>query len=438
MSVVCPAPAKVTHVCFASAVDARRDVRWPSLPRPTATAVALGVVACAAGVSWLVATHLGAAPSQRLVDLDVYRGTGRSVLDGNDLYRFLGHPPQRLPFTYPPFAALLAVPLAWMSFSAVGWLWTVGEILTTVAITWLGSRRSLPRLGRWWPLGLGLLAGAMQQMLPLRDEIKFGQVDELLVLMCAVDCLLLSRRRWGGALVGLATAVKLTPGVFIIYLLLTGRRRAAGVAAGAFVAATVLAAGLLPDDSRSFWTDALWHSERLRANDGTSNQSLRGMWLRAVADGHLSAALWVASAVVIAVVGFRRAAGAARAGDELTGVALTGLLAVLLSPVSWIHHLCWLPLVLGAIVADGRDRRRLLAAAGVFAYFVLKVPWIGAHLLADGAPAPFARIVQDGYGLMSIVLLVTLRARSDTENSTVLAPAVTVRHTEGRIPGGTT
>jgi alpha-1,2-mannosyltransferase len=396
----------------------------------------LGVVACAAAVSWLVVVHLGATPSQRLVDLDVYRGAGRSVLDNKDVYRFLGHPPQRLPFTYPPFAALLAVPLAWLPFSVAGWAWTMGELVITVAITFLGFRLLLPRLGRWWPLGLGALAGAMQQMLPLRDEIKFGQVDELLVLLCAVDCLLLSRRRWGGALVGLAAAVKLTPGVFIIYLFLTGRRRAAAVAAGVFVAATLLAAGLLPSDSRSFWTDALWHSERLRANDGTSNQSLRGMWLRAVHDDHASTALWIASAVVIAVVGFRRAAAAARNGDELTGVALTGLLAVLLSPVAWIHHLCWLPLVLGALVADGQERRRDLAAAAVFAYFVVKVPWIGAHLLADGVPAPFARIVQDGYGFMAIVLLMTLRAAASAKTFTLLAPAVTVRHTDGRIPGG--
>ena len=70
-------------------------------------------------------------------------------------------------------------------------------------------------------------------------------------------------------LVGLACAVKLTPGVFIVYLLVTGRRRAAAVAAAAFVAASLLAAGVLPHDSKRFWTDALWHSERLRANGTT-------------------------------------------------------------------------------------------------------------------------------------------------------------------------
>src|SRR5947209_12073559 len=233
-------------------------------------------------VGWLFATHLGAAPAQRLVDLDVYRLAGRSVLHGRHLYGVLAHPPQLLPFTYPPFAALLAVPLAWRPFTIDGWLWSVGEVVTTGMLTWLALRRLWPRLGRWWPLALGIATGAVTQMLPFRDEIKFGQVDELMVLLCAVDCLFLAHRRAGGVLVGLATAVKLTPAVFIVYLFVSGRRRAAAVAAATFAAATLLAAGVLPGDSRSFWTDALWHSERLRANDGTSNQSLRGMWLRAL------------------------------------------------------------------------------------------------------------------------------------------------------------
>ena len=394
-------------------------------------------MACAGAVSWLFVVHLGAAPSQRLVDLDVYRGAGRAVLHGRDLYAFVGHAPQRLPFTYPPFAALLATPLALIPFRVAGWVWSVGEVLTTAAIAAIAFRPLLRRFGRWWPLALGLLAGALQQMLPLRDEIKFGQVDELLVLMCAVDCLLLARRSGGGVLIGLATAIKLTPGVFIVYLLLAGRRRAAALAVGAFVAASMLAAAVLPHDSKTFWTDALWHSERLRANDGTSNQSLRGMWLRAVHDGHMSTALWLVSAAIVAVIGFRRVRTAERRGDALTAAALTGLLAVLLSPVSWIHHLCWLLLVLAAIVGDGRDARRVVSAAAVYAFFVVKVPWIGAHWLHSGGPTAPARLVEDGYGLGVLVLLITLRARSVTQSSRTVAESVTVRHNRSStVTGG--
>jgi alpha-1,2-mannosyltransferase len=388
-------------VCFHPSVTGRLGTRRSAMP------IGAGVVLLSATVSWLMVVHLSAPSAQRLVDLDVYRQAGRSVLDGRDVYAFLAHPPQRLPFTYPPFAALLAVPLAVVPFGVLGVVWTLAEIACTVAITWLGFRALLPRFGRWAPLALGVLAGLMQQMLPLRDEIKFGQVDELLVLLCAVDCLLLPRRRAHGALIGIATAVKLTPGVFVVYLLVAGRRRAAAVATAVFCAATALSAAVLPRDSRSFWTDALWHSERLRANDGTSNQSLRGMWLRAAGEGSTSTALWLLSVVLVAVVGFVVARTASRAEAELTAVAVVGLLAVLLSPVAWIHHLCWLPLVLGAVVTVNPTRRRVAVVVGVWLFYVLKVPWWGSHLVHHPVPRPLARIVQDGFGLAALALVAT-------------------------------
>ena len=59
-------------------------------------------------------------------------------------------------------------------------------------------------------------------------------MDIFLVALCLVDCAA-ERPRWPrGALIGLATAIKLVPGVFIIYLLITGRRKAAGVSALTF------------------------------------------------------------------------------------------------------------------------------------------------------------------------------------------------------------
>ena len=42
-----------------------------------------------------------------MVDLDVYRSAGATLLAGGDFYAL----PGPLPFLYPPFAALLAVPL---------------------------------------------------------------------------------------------------------------------------------------------------------------------------------------------------------------------------------------------------------------------------------------------------------------------------------------
>lgn len=372
--------------------------------------VAAGLVLGLAGVAWLVHFHLTTEISQRLVDLAVYRDGGRSVLDGRPLYEHLSR--SGLPFTYPPLAALLFVPLAWLPFMTAGVLWTVGELAATAALTWWAFRRLLPRAGRWWPVVLGLLAAAMQWMLPFRDEIKFGQVDALLAVLCLADCVA-RRPRWPrGLLVGVAAAVKLTPAVFVPYLWLTGRRRAAYVAAGTFAGLSLLPAAVIPHDWWDYWTHRILDSERLRPNAGTSNQSLRGMVLRLHLPDRPGLLLWVASVLVIAYVGYRRAAAASRAGDETAGVAITGLLAVLLSPVAWIHHLAWLPLVVGVLADDGRVRRRAWAAGVVWAFFVVKAPWYGHDLLVAGWPVWLGRLLEDAYGLAAIVLVCRIPWRS--------------------------
>jgi alpha-1,2-mannosyltransferase len=373
--------------------------------RVAALPIALGLLAGLALAAWTTVDRLDATLGQRLVDLAVYRDAGRSLLNGRSVYGHLTAPPQRLAFTYPPFAAVLSVPLAVIPFSVAGYLWTAGELLLTPVITWWGFRRLWPRLGRWWPLGLGIIAGLMTQLLPFRDEVKFGQVDELVVVLCLLDCAV-RRPRWPrGVLVGVAAAIKLTPLVFIPYLFLTGRRRAAAVATATAVGITLLSAAVLPGTSWDFWTDALFHTSRLQPNAGTSNQSLRGMLLRAGLGHSTFDALWVVALVVVAVVGYRQAVVAARS-DEVAGVALTGLLAVLLSPVAWIHHLSWLPLVIGTVAADGRSRWRVTAAVGLTIFFIFSVPWIGFHMLHTAWPQPLARVVQDGFGLMAVALLV--------------------------------
>jgi alpha-1,2-mannosyltransferase len=98
-------------------------------------------------------------------------------------------------------------------------------------------------------------------------------------------------------------------------------------------------------------------------------------------------------------------------GPELTGVAITGLLAVMISPVAWIHHLSWVVLVLGALVGSGKDLRRCVLAGFVWLFYVLPIPWWGTHLIGPQHAAItrfIGRIVQDAYGLGAGVLVFVL------------------------------
>ena len=164
----------------------------------------------------------------------------------------------------------------------------------------------------------------------MRDEMRFGQVDMVLLAMAVADCAARAPRWPRGALVGLATAIKLIPGVFIVYLWLSGRRRAALVAAGSALAWTLGAWLVLPHDSVSYWTSVIFESGRLGSNAGTSNQSLRGMVLREFLPGQAPAAAWIVLAAVVAVAGFALARRLARQSRQMEAIAVTALLGVLL------------------------------------------------------------------------------------------------------------
>ncbi|MER5420689.1 glycosyltransferase 87 family protein [Streptosporangium roseum] len=402
----------------------------------------LALLLIAVAVAPLVIQWLGNVDDQRLVDLDVYRTGGQAILEGRPVYDFVTPAPQLLPFTYPPIAALLATPLAAMSWPAAQWAWTALVFVTLAVSVGYGFRallghavpyravlgRALGRRvardrdapgrtgGLGLPMAFAILMVACTYLMPVRDQVRFGQVDILLVALCLADCVA-RRPVWPrGMLIGLATAVKLTPGVFLIYLLITGfgpgarpeQRRTFFMAAFTAALLTLLPFLVIPADAAEFWFHALLDPERLGANAATTNQSMRGMLIRLYLPEWLTGLLWLALVAVVAWYGFRHARRALLDGHPVTGVALVGLMAVLLSPVAWIHHLAWVVVVLGALAGDGRDPVRVRVAAGVWLYYVVPIPWWGVTIKAAEIPVlspVLGKIVQNGFGLGALALV---------------------------------
>lgn len=314
----------------------------------------------------------------RMVDLDVYRSAGLSLLHHRPVYSYLTPAPQNLPFTYPPTSALLAVPLALVPLQAANVLWEIGCYVLLLLLVLVSFRSLLRSLGpERAAIALPALWVVMAYLLPVRSVVRFGQVGLILAALCLADCLTPdSRIKWPrGALIGLAAATKLTPAVFIPYLWLSGRRKAAYTAVATIVGLIGVTWLIAPGTSKAYWTDALFSSDRLGNNNNTSNQALRGFLLRTGLPHHTESLLWLLLVAVVGGIGLIRAAGASKRGNELAGVAITGLLTVLLSPVAWIHHLVWVVLVIGVIVGTGRNVRRLAAAAVVTIVFSLSIPW---------------------------------------------------------------
>ncbi|TDD93382.1 glycosyltransferase 87 family protein [Actinomadura rubrisoli] len=412
----------------------RSGRRWGSPADLLILVAGIAVVVVAARPT---VTHwLGSPPDQRLVDLEVYREGGRAILRGAPLYDVLTQPPQLLPFTYPPFAAVLALPFTLLPWRAAQWVWTVLLYGALAICVCYAFRDLIRRTGRWAPFTAGALTAAMALLTPVRDQVRFGQVGLFLLALCLADCCTRSARWPRGMLVGLALAIKLVPGVFLIYFLITGRRDAAANALLTAAAATLGAFALLPSDSSDYWFGALLQGgDRTGAVDGTTNQAINGIVARVVSEGPVRSLVWLGLVLVMAYYGFmlaRRAtysadllAGGGRsfvtgrvggtdhyaAADRLAGadaysllmagVAIAGLLSVLLSPVGWIHHLVWMIPVIGALAGDGRDTRRCLVAVVVWVSFLYPVPWWGTKLIGPDhtrTEAFAGRVVQDLFG----------------------------------------
>ncbi|NHC15573.1 glycosyltransferase 87 family protein [Motilibacter deserti] len=385
-----------------------RSARW-SAPWPWWL---LGAAVLALGAGPALVEALDVPAWQRNVDLEVYRAAGVSLLNGRPLYSFLTDVPNLLPFTYPPFAALVALPLALVPFGAAQVLWAALQVSLVVVICAVSARPLLVRCRHAAPVVLAALASAACWMLPVSDGLFFGQVGILLTACCLLDNAV--RGRWPrGLLVGLAAALKLTPGLFLIHFWLAGRWRAALVALASAAGATLGAAVVLPQESVEYWGRALFDTERIGSTAGTYNGSIVGLSSRLGPDTAAGSLLWgaLAVAVAVAVYGLWVAARAARAGQHVAAVAVVGVLTVLLSPVAWLHHLVWVVPGMLALVGDARSRVRVAAAVAVWALFStpLDLPWRGARMLYDpDVPQAWARLLQSSYTVGAVLLVVAL------------------------------
>ena len=349
------------------------------------------------------------------VDVEVYRQAGESILTGRPIYLAMTEAPQLLPFTYPPFAAILSLPLALVPFGMAGWAWTLAQVLATTAITWYAARPLLIRFGPWLPVALAVLAAPMLWLHPVSDGIRFGQVNAFLVLACLMDLVRprprLLARVPAGVLVGLAMAIKLTPGVFVIHFLVCRRFKEAATAVATAVVVTLATWLVLPQASFAFWGGALQDPARLGPNAGTANQAIRGVLLRIGPDGLVGTALWLVLAGTVAVLGFGLARRFHVAGASVAEVATVGIVACLISPVSWVHHYHWVVVVILALLgADPlRERWRLYAASAVTVWFLCRLPWWGISWLnhRDWPRLP-GRLLQNAGmagGVLALVLL---------------------------------
>jgi alpha-1,2-mannosyltransferase len=348
---------------MAAAQDARRTTeRTVALP-----------VAAALLVTQAVVLAIWPAPHLLMIDLQVYRAGGEAVLHGTPLYD--GGILLDLPFVYPPFAAVVFAPLTVLPVAVLKVLWTVLNLALVVVIV----RRSAVAIGT--SLGAAataLLVAVVLALDPVRTTLYLGQINVVLLALVLADVTRRQGSRWCGIGVGLAAAVKLTPLIFVAYLLLVGRLRAAATAVLTFAAAIGLGFLLAPADSVVYWVEGTFAAaSRISDVAATTNHSWGGLLARADAPSWT----YPVGTIAIGAGGLAVAVRVHRRGDELLAVTLCGLLSAAVAPFAWSHHFVWVaPL---AVLLAQRAAAGGRAAGGALAVLLLvSVAWI------TGPPGP--------------------------------------------------
>ena len=384
---------RVTRV---SSVLERRQSITPRSKRAGSRLLLTGASAFAAVLAgWLAytCTH-GSFATVDPADLQVYKNGGLIIrhvaptYDPSFQYPLYDWPKSQvaLKFTYTPFAAIFFAAISCVPWSVLPRLSQVANLLFLVAAAWftvgtLGCRDWRSRLGGTL---LGAAAGLLSE--PVFRTMYLGQINLLLMAAVIGDLHQPDRRRLKGLAVGLAAGIKLVPLVFIPYLLLTRRLRAAALATGTFAVTVILGFAIVPGDADDWWLHGLFLSGGRTGFVGWGgNQSLRAIITRLTGSINGGGTAWVAAALLAGVAGLVCAALLDRAGHSMLAILATALAGLLDSPISWDHHWVW---AVPGVIAAGhyaarawqQGRRRAAAWCGALAAALLAVfaPWPGS------------------------------------------------------------
>jgi alpha-1,2-mannosyltransferase len=353
---------------------------WPVTQTGTARGVRLAVVLVGvlALVVYVLPGLLAPAANWPLWDVRVYWWGGRQAAAGGGALYAPGAP---FNFTYPPFAALLFALGAGAPVAATKIALTAGSlvalpVLCGQALAGCGVRRR--------PEIIFLVSALALLTWPVTYTLHLGEVNLILAALIGADLL---RRRdgawWQGIGTGLAAGVKLTPLIFVAYLLLTGRVRAAVTAGTAFAVTVAAGFAWLSARSQAFWLGGVFYNQSRIGNPANpTDQSLSGAVARLAGTGDPPRLWWLAAALAAGLAGLAVAVWAHRRGYRMAGFLCCAVTGLLVSPVSWTHHWVWaVPLLIWLTVAAWRRRSSACALAAATAVVVFSgftpLPWPG-------------------------------------------------------------
>ncbi|MET9200369.1 glycosyltransferase 87 family protein [Gordonia sp. NPDC003585] len=349
------------------------------------------------------------------VDFQVYRYGGGFLVDGTHLYD--GNVPtindgQILPFTYPPFSALVFAPLSWLPVR-------VGAVIMAIAgclVVWWLIRLLLRRVGCGdLPIGWSMILTAVAlQMEPVRITLDLGQVNLLLVALMVADTIWDRRPAWlepyRGLMVGFAAAIKLTPAVIVIYYLARRQWRAAFNVGLGFLLFSGIAWAITPSDSHKYWTSTLFDADRIGGLAFAYNQGIAGVLARMGLSESDRSHWWLLFTIVAAIYCLVLARVLANRGEVELCLLVASAVALLGAPAAWIHH--WVltsVFILVFLVVGIRARDRVFIGLGVLG-LVAQLPGPSLFLPKTGLKELDWNWWQVIYGDLSLIWLLVVLA----------------------------
>jgi hypothetical protein len=267
--------------------------------------------------------------------------------------------------THPPFSVLLTLPFGRLDYPDAVLAWNLCGLPFLVLSLWL-VRRQLHLAPMWWaPIAA---VPVLLICYPFEQQIEQGQLNCLLMFLVTASWAAdrSDRPVWAGIAAGLAMAVKLFPGLLLIYFLLRRRWVAAAVMLGTFLLANLATVAVLGLATYQTYLRDILPAATVKGRTGWPNASITGIWWKLFGtlppeyhplwynEPLARAGVIVCSALLFALLA--RATWRARTpADGEHAFAATVVAMLLLSISAWEHYFLVLLVPLALLWVRGRD-----------------------------------------------------------------------------------
>ena len=385
------------------------------------------------------------------IDMVVYREGVKAFLEHRSVYSepmLAGD--IKLPFIYPPFGALVMVPLTafdGIDHDMAGDIMVVLSDLLLLVCLYFVFKAVLKKPDFLLPITAIAWAIALR-FEPVDLNNGFAQINIVVMALVILD--LVPRKRFlpQGILIGLAAAIKITPLAMLLYFLVRKEWKQIATAFLSTVAATLLAAAFRWDAFVEFFSSKLLDmgsgGDFGVGTDYQSNSSIKGAIQRMYssseamdANGLAINIAWIAASLLVIAFAAWLIKRLCEEHLLVDAQMVTALTLLLISPVSWSHHWVWLTLIIPVFIyrawtwlPSGWAAGSLLTVLIAWAAMLLTVPpkWWWGDQVDVHAMERYQKFWVDDFVWLTILAVALFAAafyasQRITQNSSTATPA---------------